>query len=292
MEENKSTASQLDGLPDVDRRETEEILSEIEKEENKDLNKGDSKDKVEPQKEVKPKSDDVEKKPEVKDEKPSERKQPSLMPRYVHEIAVKKLNEEIEALKSGKSPESKEEVSTEDRATLEAEINKIAEKHKLDATLVRELAEIGMKFGGKLPADLQEKLQHLDKIREQSEIQAEELAFNNAFDKTVMPLIKAEYGDLPKDTVEAIRELMMKKAYSDEYAKTPFEVIYKGLDDFRNYKRMPNNSAENSDGVNRNGADEGTDEFENITEEDIDKMDSKTFDRYTVYQEKKERGLI
>lgn len=88
----------------------------------------------------------------------------------------------------------------------------------------------------------------------------------------------------------------MEKAYSDEFAKTPYSVIYKGLDEFRGFKRAPARSAEPSRGGHeRAGGDapEGEDQtFDNATEEDIEKMDPATFERYSRYMEKKETGRV
>lgn len=315
----RSTASELDGLPDVDRKETEDIIEEIAKEEGKQ--EGDAPDKKETEKEPEPKKDDepADKKQEEKDGKGKEDpdlkdgkdskdkttgKTPKFIPSWVHERAKDGYEKTIAGLKTAledaskeKGPSSeKKDTDPEQQAALEEDVKRIAEEHKLDAKLVKSLVDLGMKYGGKLPADIQEKLKEVDNLRATAEVQAEESAFNASFDKDVLPLIKAEYGDLDADTIEVIRNKVMEKAYSEEYGKTPITVLFKGLDEFRSFKRTTKKSAEPSRGGQERAGDtapEGDDsEFENVTEEDIDKMDSATFDRYTAFAEKKETGRV
>lgn len=321
MEEtHKSTASELDGLPDVDRKETEEILAEIEKDEKP----SDQKPPEEQKPEKKPedgKPADEQKPPEKKPEerkpsderKPSpERKQPGLMPRYAHEIAMKDkdksisdLTAEVERLKAGKGPSSEEVRTPEQANDLKSKVEKMAqtlsEKHtgvskELIQDLAQSMVDLGITSAGELPKAVQEQLKAVDAFTAAQEIQAEEQAFRSAFDEHIIPLIKQEYGDLPEDTISEIRKVMMEKAYSDEFAKTPYSVIYKGLDEFRGFKRTPAKSAEASRGGHERAGDaapEGDDsEFENVTDEDIEKMDPATFDRYTAFQERKETGRV
>jgi hypothetical protein len=304
---NRSTASELDGLSDPARQETEEILNEIEQEENKELDKKppeDGKPKPEDKKEETPDKKPEDGKPEdertpKKPDTEPERKSSSLMPSYVHKIAMEKkeaeisdLKKKVDELSKGVIPKSEERpVTAEQEADLEKEVTRLAEEHKLDPKLVKGLLDLGMKYGGKLPPEVTAKLAQVDKITQESEVLAEETAYNAAFDKHVLPLIKAEYGDLPEDTIQAIREKMKEKAYSADYAKTPYSVIYKGVDDFRSYKRPPAKSAESGEGGDETGGEgDGASEFENVTDADIDRMDSATFDRYTAHMEKKERG--
>lgn len=311
MEEtHKSTASELDGMPDVDRKETEEILAEIEKDEKPNDQKSPEEQKPEEEK----KEETPEKKPEEKkpeERKPAEGKRtPGLMPRYVHEIAVKEkdqtisdLQKTIDDLKAGKGPESKEDPKTpEQQNDLKGKVatmaEKLAEKHKgVSKELIQDLAESLVDLGLKpaeIPKEITDKLKKVDEWSAQQEVQAEESAFNAAFDKEVVPLIEAEYGKLPEDTISEIRKLAMEKAYTDEFGKTPLSVIYKGLDEFRSFKRTPARSAEPSRGGHERAAadaPEGDDAtFENATEEDIEKMDPATFDRYTAWAEAREKA--
>lgn len=313
VETNKSTASELDGLPDPELKETQDILSEIEKEENNNLDKepDDAVAKAKADEDAKAKADadkkaaDDEASKKGKDgdgEAEGQRNtKMKLMPSYVHEVAVKEKDKAIadltEKLKiaEAKGSSTEKKATQEEQQALEADITKLAAEHNLAPELVKSLVDLGMKHGGKLPADVEVKLKKFDELAAAQEIQAEETAFNASFDKHVLPLIKSEYGDLPADTVESIREKMKERAYSDEFAKTPYSVIYKGVDDFRSFKRTQAKSSEASRGgfennAQNNGAESDDASFDNVTDTDIDAMDPVTFDKYTIWAEKKEKA--
>lgn len=308
-ENDRSTASELDGMPDVDRKETQDILAEIEKDE-KPVDQKPIEQKPEPKPEEKP-ADDSARKPD--EQAPDEKKHrtPGLMPRYVHEIALKdkdtlitKLQQEVEALKSGKGPQSEDKPKTpEEQKDLTERIqtmaSKLSEKHQgiskeLIADLAMSLVETGITSTANLPKDVQDKLKQVDQWSAEKQVQAEEAAFRTDFEKVVLPLVKSEYGDLPDDTISAIRELMMQKAYDENLGKTPLDVLYKGLEEFRAFKRLPSRSAEPTRGGQERTGDgvdnDDSTRFENATESDIDKMSPEEFDRYTKWAEDRERG--
>lgn len=305
VENNRSEASELDGLPDADRKETQEIISEIEKEDKNNPDQPPAKpDAPKPEAPNKP-EEGKEKKEEPKpgeEPKPSPRKPVKLMPSWVHESAMSQkdktigeLTQKVEDLQKGKGPESSKIPPTPaQQASLESEVAKIAQEHSLKPELVKSLVDLGMKFGGKIPDEIREKLQKVDAFTEQAEVQAEEQAYNSAFDKEILPLIKKEYGDkVGEDTILEIREKLKEHAYSEEYKATPYAVIYKGIDAFRGYSRPPANSAEPSRGGFHNapgqGPDADSDEFAAVTDDDIDRMDTATFERYTLWAEKNEK---
>lgn len=296
-----SEASQLDGLPDAQRAETKEILDEIARDEAPADTTPPAPKPADDKKpdEAKPE----EKKPDQETPKPPESvKRPRLMPAWAHEAAKNnwekregELLKELETLKAGKGPESKDTQPTpEQQETLERDIDELVKAHPgISKELAKSLVELGMKHGGKIPADITEKLKEVDSFRAQREAQAEEQAYNAAFDKEVLPLIKAEFGEsVAQDTIQEIRSKMLELAYSDNFAQTPLPVIFKGVDEFRTFKRPPAASAERSQGgAERQAGAEGDDsEFTSVTDEDIEKMDSKTFDRYTTWAEKNEKA--
>lgn len=317
LENENSSASDLDGLPAIEREETEEILNEIEGEE-KNIDpapaEGDDPELTKDKKPEEGKPAEGDEPEEGKDKESEEGKEPvvskkegkkpGLMPTWVHERAKadsdKKIEDLTEALRvatTDKSPSSDDKSTTPaEQASLEEGINKVAEEHKLSPELVKSLVELGMKHGGKLPADIQEKLANVDNLQAVAEATAEESAFNSAFDVKVLPLIKEEYGDLEEDTISEIRKTMMEQAYGGAFsADTPYSVIYKGVDAFREFKRTPASSAENSRGGTENTPSEGAEgadedgEFGEVTEADIDAMSGETFDRYTKWAEGAEK---
>lgn len=305
-----SEASQLDGLPEGDRKETQEIIDEITQDEKKggDVEPGNDADKAaKAEAEAKAAAEAEaakgkgDKKPDAdQEEKP--RRQVKLMPSYVHEIAQKKANERIAELetalaeaKAGKGNESAPEQKPDDaqKKALEDRIREVADKRNLDPETVKDLVELGMEFGGKLPAEVEQKLKAVDEWKATQEVQAEESAFNASFDKTIVPLIKAEYGEgVAADTIEKIREEMKGKAYSEEFKATPYSVIYKGIDDFRKFGRPKGSSERSRGGAHQAGVGDegggklGEAEFANVTDADIEKMDGETFDKYSDWQAK------
>lgn len=310
---SRSEASELDGLPDADRKETQEIIDEIGKDEKTNADEPTGKE-AEDAAAAKAKADaDAAAIAAGKDGKSDEgkveppRKSAKLVPAWVLERAkdesAKKIQELTEALNLAKAGRDTDAGKTEapnanQVKELEDEIAKVAEEHKLDPKLVKSLIDLGMKHGGKLPQEITEKLATIDAYKASTEVQAEEQAFKSAFDEHVIPLIKKEFGDkVAPDTIEAIRDLMKEKAYTEEFKGTPYSVIYKGVDDFRKFSRTTAKSAEGSRGGAHAAGEDGEgaaqsaeEEFGNVTDADIDKMDGPTFDRYSAYQQGRERN--
>lgn len=234
----------LNGLPAKELAETKEILGELETEaapKPGDEKKPDA--SLEPKKpeEEKPgeaKAEDG-KKPEGDDgKKPEQRREVKLMPAWLHERAKadhekreKELLAEIDALKGTSKPEDKTKNENLDTSK-EAEV--LAEKHGITVELAQDMIAIASRNNGKLPEGLEEKLKVVDDMRNSAIVTAEATAFNADFDRIVLPLIKAEYGDnVPASVIDQVREDMKAKAYTPEYAKVPYTTIYKGEDQFR-----------------------------------------------------------
>lgn len=313
LEHEGADTSGLEELPESERAETEEIIEEAAQDEEKEKGSEEpekpegeegkeGEEKSDPEKPEKPEEDKGD-----DPEPPKPRAKSKLMPSWVHETAIKQKDTIIENLtkkledaqsgggEPGKPGEDKTEtVSPQREEELNAEVKKIAEEHNLDADLVKGIVDLGMRFGGKLPAEVSEQLEALQTVRETVETQAEEQAFNKAFDDEVLPLIKAEYGDeVASDTIEEIREQMKATAYTPEYQQTPYPVIYKGLDAFRKFTRPSAAAGEESRGGFQHNGGEGEDaemDFSNVTESDIADMDEETFDKYTKWAEAQERS--
>lgn len=310
QEIERSSASELDGLPDPDRQETQEIIDEIGQEEEKQ--QSEKQPEPEPKPEKKEGEETEEGKSEEEKTEQQSRKEPGLMPKWVHERAKDEYEKTISDLRKALDDSSKDTgpsstdtpPTPEQQSDLKQKVEKMAEtlakKHQgISKELIQDLAQSLVDLNIKpaeIPQEIQEKLKAVDEFKAAQEVLAEEQAFNAAFDKEVIPLIKAEYGDLPEDTISEIRKAMMEKAYSDEYGKTPYTVIYKGLDDFRGFKRTPAASGEQGrGGFERSGDENGNADtqaefFDNATDEDIEKMDPETFEKYTRHMEQKETG--
>ena len=102
------------------------------------------------------------------------------------------------------------------------------------------LKEIGQIFApAPATADpkIKEALAEIERNKADSAAQVEIAQFSADFDKEILPLIKKEYGDkegnVPPETVTKIKDQLAKIAYTSEYAKVPYTVIYRGQEDFR-----------------------------------------------------------
>lgn len=234
----------LEGLPAKELAETKEILGEIAGESApKDGEpKPDNTNKPEAKPEEKPgeaKAEDGKPKDGDDGKKPEQRRDVKLMPAWLHERSKadwekreKELLAEVEASKgTSVKPEGynlkKENLDT----TQEAET--LAEKHGITVELAQDMLAIASR-NGKLPEGIEEKLKAVDDMRNSVIVAAEASAFNADFDKIVLPLVKAEYGDnVPATVIDQVREELKAKAYTPEYAKVPYTILYKGEDQFR-----------------------------------------------------------
>ena len=101
----------------------------------------------------------------------------------------------------------------------------------------------------------------------------------------------AEYGkDVSDDDLAKLKSRLKKMAFTEEYAGTPLDLIYKGLDTFRPIEKKK--SAESSRGGEARDDDTVID-FENVSTEQIDKWknsdnpaDKKLLEKYFIHQDK------
>lgn len=297
----------LNGLPEKELAETKEILDEIGKE---DAPKpGDEKEpepSTEPKKpeEVKPADTKVEadKKPEDIDGKktPEQRRDQKLVPAWLlerakadHEKREKELTAEIETFKRTSKPEDN---SKNENPDISNEAETFAEKHGITVELAQDMINIASRNNGKLPTDIEERLNAVDEMRNNAIIAAEATAFNADFDRVVLPLIKAEYGDnVPAHVIEQVREDLKVKAYTPEYAKVPYATIYKGEDQFRGVVATEKKGAEGGRGgsnAQQTISGEGTtiDLTKPIADDVLKTLTDAQFDEYERNMEQLERS--
>lgn len=244
----------LNGLPEGERKETQEILDEIEGEGSQDPKEPEGKkpEDQEAGKEgkpegEKPESDNPDDKKEGEEDEankgPQERREMKQVPAFKLAIANKKgeqrdqkiadLEAELARYKNGEQPEAgkgEEETQAPDDESIKA----LAEKHGISEELAKDLIGEAAKRSGVLPKEVQEKLNAVDELRQKSEIEAEYVQYNADFENLIVPLMKAEYGEkIPAGVMTEVREKLKELAYTPEYAKVPYEVIYKGRGEFR-----------------------------------------------------------
>lgn len=317
--------SDLDNLPAGERKETEEILGDIESGGKKpdaaaDAGKGADDDVTDPEKPVvadETKKPDVEKpaKP-VEAEKPKveERRPATLVPAYVLKIQEDQSNKKIaeltaelekaseagkKALEAGVKPEDAQ-------ATLDKRLEAIAEKSGIKVEVLKEVIDLVKPGQVELPEDLKKDLQAAKDLRAERAVEVESAKYSSDFDRTILPLIQAEYGkDVPADTITTIKESLKAKAYNPDYAKVPYSTIYKGEDEFRNLVNLKNKGGEGSRGgttalSEAANADKGNgvdwealtkSDTQELSENEVRNLSDDDFDKYGQMMESREARI-
>lgn len=290
----------FNGLPQKEREETQKILDEIEGNKAPEAPKPtDEEKKPEDKKpEEAPKPED--KKPEDP-AKPEARRDVKLMPAWLHERAKADWEKQTNDLKSQLEQVSKGAIKTgedkkpDEKNDLDKEIEDIADEYGIDPKFAKSIVAIAMKRGGSIPQEFMEKMKQVDQINEQEAIRTELNSFNADFDKSIVPLIKAEYGDtVAPEIVERIRDDFKAKAYSPEYAKVPYTTIYKGEDQFRGVIPPIKKGAEPARGGSSAAADlsgeEPVDLTKPLSDDVVSKLSHADFEIYGKNMEKYEQS--
>lgn len=297
----------IENLPEAQRKETEDIIAEIEKEaqppEPEEKEKPEEKKpKEDPKPEDKQKAAD-EKKPDEKS-----RKQVKLIPAWVHETAKsqweareKELQDELKKAAEGSKHDQEKGEKADD--TIDADLRKktdaIAHKYGTDpdeeydrAVTSRGTVQPAPKV--EIPKEIAEGIAKINKYEQDQQTLTEEAHFTSDFDSKILPLIKAEYGDdVPESTIEDIKDNVKAKAYSEEYAKVPLSTIYKGEDQFRGIIPKKQSGSEKSRGGYRAAAEPFKGDELDLTKEQSDEMVAnmtpEQFDTYSNNMQKKEK---
>lgn len=252
------------------------------KPEGEEKSKPEEKQPEKPAEEVLPDADEDEE-DEESDSKPQ--RKAKMMPAWKHEVALKdierKHKEEMETLKTSltKGEEKDNAVAADDEA-----VKKIADKYQVEPDFIRDIVSI---YGAKLPKDVEAKLAKLDELSQQHQEAVDEQTFSREFDKDVLPLLTAEYPDLSPKQLDKLKRRVHSIAFTEDYAKTPLSVIYKGLDEFRGVVKAPKTTAEHGKPGSEQVKDVLDVDFENVSEEDVSKMDEATFDKFLEYKRKR-----
>ena len=310
MSETKNEPNQdgLENLPENQRKETQEILDEIgkdgkpsEADGDKPAPKPEEKPKEEEKKEDKPDAKPEEKKPDKSDRRPVK-----LIPAHVHYTArdqwqkkEKELSDEIARLSSSKPP-AKADDTGDDKSksdTVDQEVENLKKKWEekgYDPELIGDLVSHARKNQGTLPAEISEKLADIDRIKSEREAEVEEVHFNSDFDKIVLPLIKAEYGDdVPSQVIADVKEDLKGMAYDEKYAEVNYDVLYKGHDQFRGVIPPKKHGAEGSRGGTETDASVSGDKIDLTqpqSDDVIKKMTDADFDTYSTNMQKREKS--
>lgn len=296
----------LGNLPESERKETQSILDEINAGTEKKAPEGEKPADKEP----KEKPAEGEKKPELgadgkpkaegKEPKEEKRRDFKMVPAYVlsktqkeHEKAIADLKAELDQARSKPTQEKKEDAEdgkgTELPAKLEAKAKEIAEKRGIDIADARDIVSEAAEAvaPAEIPGDIREFMDTYKKDQDEKAIQTELAKFTEDFTVKIIPLIRAEYGaDVPQSTIDAVREKIREAAYTNpEYEKTPFSVIYKGDDSFRDLVAQKKKGGEGGRGgyVSKHEATrtDGPDISKPMTESDVKNLSPEDFDKWS-----------
>ncbi len=303
----------LDGLQEADRKETESILAEIAADDAKAAKPSEAKkpDAPEPKGEEKKPAD---KKPEggeegkePKETPPAEpeRRESKLVPQWQLEAARNKWEKREKELlgmipdptkPNAEKPIEKPDADKKPDESLEKEIEDFVEKTGVDIEVAKGLVALARKNSGIIPPEISERLKKIDQYEADKAIEVETVKFNSDFESTILPLIKAEYGDdVPAQTVEKIRNDLKAVAYTPEYQKVKYSEIYKGQDQFRGVIPPKQKGGESSRGgtiASKDNASHGNETvaYEDMKEEDVKNLSDAEFDKYSAYMETYEKG--
>ncbi len=296
-EPSSRTDDGLDGMPKADREDTEQILNELDAEAQKrvDPEQPEAKKTEEDKTKIveKPKAEGEPK----EDKKPEQRREVKLMPAYIHNIQKdqweKREKDLLAAIEAAKGiPEKKESEGQEEEpkpvtAIDPKKLEALAEKHGISVDLAKDLIDLAAQNAGVIPPEVVKQLADVKQFREEQAIATESAAFSADFDKTIIPLIKAEYGnDVSPDVIEQVREALKGLAYTPDFSKVPYDVLYKGNDQFRGVIPPKKKGAEGARGghVQEAGAsheaDGDLDLSKPLTEEQVRGLSDTQFEQY------------
>ncbi len=301
IEQNK-TAEGLENLPQAERDETQKILDEIETEKAKaptDPKPTEEEKPKEPAKEPEAEPKTEEKK---SDDIPQPRRDAKLIPAWQLEIerdkAAKRERDLLKQIEDAKVAPEKKEDPAPAAPDVKTRIDALVEEEGITETLAKKIIELedAAKNGVKIPPEITAAIESIKKADDQAAILAETTQFNGDFDKHILPLIKAEYGnDIKPEIVDRIREDLKAKAYSTEYSKVPYTTIYKGEDQFRGVIAERKKGAEGGRGGSSAAADltsgEQVDLTKPLSDDAVRTLSDKDFEVYCKNMETYEKGL-
>jgi len=191
----------------------------------------------------------------------------------------KELETELEITK--KQKEELEQAASSQN--IEKDVDKFIEKTGMEKEAVMELISIIKKHAGVSP-DVEKRITNFERTSAEA---AEKAAFENDFEKNVLPLIKEANVDVTSAQIAKAKEKIKELAYQDGKEKIPLDYIFaRHQKDLSGLIAKPEKkkSAEGS----RPGSQAGAKpvEYENITAEQINNMTDAEFEKYSEWAEK------
>lgn len=309
----------LDTLPEDARKETEDIIKEIEKENNaapppppeKPTEKTEEKPPKEDKAPDKPKEDHGDKPKEGDKKAPDEQsRKKGFVPveKYYTETRalegkITELQDELaKAAKGSAREQDKQGDDKKEQGRIDADLRKktdaIAAKYGTDADeeyekaeALRDALKTAPQAKVEIPKEIEDGFKEFKEYKHQQEVATEETLFNTDFDKKILPLVQAEYGkDVPESVIADVKDKVKAKAYSEEYGKVPMTTIYKGEDEFRGLIPDKQKGSEKSRGgtkatIDAEGAEKGDGPDlsgrSELSSTELEKLTGPEFDKYS-----------
>jgi len=286
LENNEGVQDPKDEIPDEETRKT---LEDMKAEGGEVPALDDSKEEESKEEEVietpeeKP-EEEVEEEKETEEEKPN--RIPNMMPAFKHKIAEKNWSKretellgEIETLKN--KPTETPIQEAEANKDMDSKIAELAEEKGVDAELIKKIISLVPKQ--ETPLEIKDALDSMKDLKAQQETVKADNQFNQEF-SSIEPLIKTEYPDISEGDLSKLKQQLKDTAFTEEYAKTPLSVIYKGLDGFRGAVMTKKKSAESS----RSGQNRASDvqDYSEWTDDDIANASRAEADKYFDWVDK------
>ena len=185
---------------------------------------------AEPKTEVKEEAKETE---EVKVEtKTKTERTPTVIERWKHEVALKKLNKkneklvaELESLKG----ESEKAVTKKEVGVSEDEIAKFAKENDMKVEVLRGMLKLIPRQ--EVDSTLADRI---SKIEQDKLSNKQELQFNSDFSEQVSEIVKGY--ELSADEATELKKVLHDKAFTETYAKVPLEIILRGDSDFDRFR--------------------------------------------------------
>lgn len=297
----ESNQGDLGTLPEKEQKDTKEILDQIEKDEaaragesnQDDAAKAEAERKAKEEADAKAKADaEAAEAERAKQGKKEDRSK--FVPSWVLEKERTQAAQKIADLEKSLAEAAGSRKGENGEETKVERIDRIKEtikKHNIDVSpeFMEEIVKIASE-GKEMPADFATRLADLDKLKHDKEVEAEEVQFSADFEKNVVPMIKAEFGDDVDPTkIAEFKESLKALAYTQEYAKVPYDVIYRGRSEFRTMATAKKRSAEGARGGSGTMSG-GEKDYTSMTEEEAKNLSGEEFDKWSDAMARAERN--
>jgi len=216
---------------------------------------------------------------ESKETKGKFERTPRMMEVYKHKIAENKWGTErkgFETTIADLSNQLKRKASPE-RAEA---VKDLIEKSGLEPEVVESFMKVA-EMGNTI---LQKEVEGLKaQIKENSEKTMwveQDKRFEQDFEKSIAPILKSE--NIPSENIPRLKKLLKTYAFTEDFAKSPLSVVYRGIEDFKQF--LP--SSKKKSGESARGGLRGEETTKSILE-----MTPKEFDEYISREGKAEGGM-